>query len=61
EFKYGDTNDPEKRRDNLSDAKRTLEKMFGMGKSSKSKPGPLMEKSRALYDSFAKELGDFDL
>ncbi|GHT48053.1 membrane protein [Spirochaetia bacterium] len=60
EFKYGDTNDAEKRKENLSDAKRTLAKMFGMGKSSKSKPGPLMEKSRALYDEFSKALGEID-
>jgi uncharacterized protein (DUF2225 family) len=60
EYKYGDTNDADRRREAMENAKRTLAKMFGMGKSSKSKPGPLMEKSRALYDMFAKELGEFD-
>ncbi|GMO24978.1 MAG: DUF2225 domain-containing protein [Termitinemataceae bacterium] len=60
EYKFGDTNDPDIRKDALANAKRTLAKMFGMGKSSKSRPGPLMEKSRALYDMFAKELGEFD-
>jgi uncharacterized protein (DUF2225 family) len=60
EYKYGDTNDPDRRKAAIDEAKRTLAKMFGMGKSSKSKPGPLMEKSRALYDDFAKELAEFD-
>ncbi|GHV23060.1 membrane protein [Spirochaetia bacterium] len=60
EYKYGDTNDGERRQEILADRKRTLAKMFGIGKSSKSKPGPLMEKSRALYDMLAKELNEFD-
>ncbi|GHV82868.1 membrane protein [Spirochaetia bacterium] len=60
EYKYGDTSDPERRRAAIDECKRTLAKMFGMGKSSKSKPGPLMEKSRELYDAFAKELNEFD-
>jgi uncharacterized protein (DUF2225 family) len=34
--------------------------MFGLGKASKSKPGPLMEKSRALYNTISKELNEFD-
>jgi uncharacterized protein (DUF2225 family) len=60
EYKYGDTGNATRRREALGDCKRTLAKMFGMGKASKSKPGPLMEKSRALYDAFAKELNEFD-
>jgi uncharacterized protein (DUF2225 family) len=60
EYKYGDTNDGERRHAVLGETKRTLAKMFGLGKSSKNKPGPLMEKSRALYDALAKELNEFD-
>jgi uncharacterized protein (DUF2225 family) len=60
QYKYGDTNDMERRFAALSETKRNLAKMFGLGKSSKSKPGPLMEKSRALYDALAKELNEFD-
>jgi uncharacterized protein (DUF2225 family) len=59
-YKYGDTRDTERRFTELSEIKRNLAKMFGLGKSSKSKPGPLMEKSRALYDKLAKELNEFD-
>ncbi|GMO39709.1 MAG: DUF2225 domain-containing protein [Termitinemataceae bacterium] len=61
EFKYGDTNDAVRRHDSLENAKRTLAKMFGMGKSSKSKPGPLMEKSRALYEEFGRVIDEIDL
>ncbi|MDR0683979.1 MAG: DUF2225 domain-containing protein [Spirochaetaceae bacterium] len=60
QYKYGDTNDAERRIATLSEAKRNLAKMLGLGKSSKSKPGPLIEKSRALYDAIAKELNELD-
>jgi uncharacterized protein (DUF2225 family) len=60
QYKYGDTNNAERRLAVLSETKRNLAKMFGLGKSSKSKPGPLLEKSRALYDALAKELNEFD-
>jgi uncharacterized protein (DUF2225 family) len=60
QYKYGDTNDPDRRMTTLSETKRNLAKMFGLGKSSKNKPGPLIEKSRALYDAIAKELNEFD-
>lgn len=60
EFKYGDRSDVAVRRDKIAATKRTLAKMFGLGKSSKSKPGPLLEKARGLYDDIAQELEDFD-
>jgi len=56
ELKYGD----QRHLDAISDAKLTLTKMFRMGKLSKSKPGPLLEKSRTLYEELAKELEEFD-
>ena len=59
QYKYGDTNDTERRLATLSEAKRNLAKMLGLGRSSKSKPGPLIEKSRALYDAIANELNEF--
>ena len=37
-----------------------LAKMFGLGKSSKEKPGPLLEASRALYDNLKIELKEDD-
>jgi uncharacterized protein (DUF2225 family) len=60
QYKYGNTNNAEYRFATLSGIKRNLAKMFGLGKSSKSKPGPLLEKSRALYDALSKELNEFD-
>jgi uncharacterized protein (DUF2225 family) len=35
-------------------------KIFGMGKSSKSKPGTLLESARALYDKLNKELAEIE-
>ena len=37
-----------------------LAKMFGLGKSSKSKPGPLLEAARDLYDALKIELKETD-
>jgi uncharacterized protein (DUF2225 family) len=61
EYKYGQTEDAVQRLAVLGEDKRNLAKMFGLGKSSKSKPGPLLEKSRNLYDTLAKELNEFDV
>jgi uncharacterized protein (DUF2225 family) len=54
--KYGPNVDPAQRAQSLDEAKRTIAKIFGLGKSSKAKPGPLLEHARALYDSINKEL-----
>jgi uncharacterized protein (DUF2225 family) len=54
--KYGPTNDLSQRTQYLEEAKRTIAKIFGLGKSSKAKPGPLLEHARALYESINKEL-----
>lgn len=58
EYKYGAKGDPAKRHDTLVTQRRALSKMFGLGKSSKSKPGPLLEHARALYDSIVADLND---
>lgn len=60
QFKYGDRSNPEARAESLGAAKRTIAKIFGLGKSSKSKPGPLLEHGRALYDNINKELNETD-
>lgn len=60
ELKYGPREDAEKRNAALSDAKRSIAKIFGLGRSSKSKPGPLLEKARNLYDELNKELNETD-
>jgi uncharacterized protein (DUF2225 family) len=59
-LKYGSRDDPEQRAESLSMAKRTIAKIFGLGRSSKSKPGPLLEHARELYESINKELNETD-
>jgi uncharacterized protein (DUF2225 family) len=59
-LKYGVREDPEQWRSSLGDVKRTIAKIFGLGKSSKSKPGPLLEHARHLYDSISSELNEID-
>jgi len=56
EYKYGSRQSPEKRLELMSYHRRSLAKMFGLGKSSKNKPGPLLEFARALYDNIVAEV-----
>jgi uncharacterized protein len=56
ELKYGSREDEAKRQEILDSSKRTIAKMFGIGRKSKSKPGPLVDKVRDLYDALKKEL-----
>lgn len=58
EFKYGSRTDAEKRIELLSYQRRSLAKMFGLGKSTKNKPGPLLEHARGLYDNIVAELNE---
>ena len=59
-LKYGQRDNVEVRNEALQNSKRTIAKMFGLGKSSKSKPGPLLEYARELYDSINRELNETD-
>jgi uncharacterized protein (DUF2225 family) len=59
-YKYGPSQDAARRTATLEDARRTIAKLFGMGKSSKDKPGPLLEHAREIYDAINKELNDAD-
>ncbi|MDR2470836.1 MAG: DUF2225 domain-containing protein [Treponema sp.] len=59
-LKYGPRENPEGRIESLGAAKRTIAKMFGLGKSSKSKPGPLLELARELYENINRELNETD-
>jgi len=59
-YKYAYRDNPAVRAELLGEAKRTIAKIFGIGKSSKSKPGPLLEHARRLYDNLAKELNETD-
>lgn len=56
EFRYGRGDKPEMRQKNLDFAKRTLAKIFGMGKASKKKPSAILDKAKDLYSEIADEL-----
>jgi uncharacterized protein (DUF2225 family) len=58
--KYGPMSGRDQRSASLEEAKRTVAKIFGMGKFSKSKPGVLLESARALYNNLNKELAEID-
>jgi uncharacterized protein (DUF2225 family) len=60
QLKYGPRDNSEKRVELLGEAKRTIARIFGLGKSSKNKPGPLLEHARNLYDTINKELNETD-
>jgi len=57
-YKLGPANSPEERKTSLEEARRTIAKLFGMGKSSKDKPGAFLEHARKLYDTINKELSE---
>ena len=55
-FKYGASQTPEQRKYTLEDARRTIAKLFGMGKASKDKPGAFLDLARKTYDAINEEL-----
>jgi uncharacterized protein (DUF2225 family) len=55
-FRYGARDNSDGWKDSLDEIKRTIAKIFGLGKSSKNKPGPLLENARNLYATINKEL-----
>ncbi len=48
--------DIEKRIQNFENSKRYLSRLFGMGKTSKAKPGELLDKTKILYDKINEML-----
>ena len=58
EFKYGQREDENLRLKKLSEFKSAIARLFGLGKSSKEKPGPLLEVAKNLYDDMSKELSN---
>jgi len=60
-YKYGFHDQPQLRAKTLDEAKRTIARIFGVGKSSKGKPGPLLEHVRNLYDNITRELSETDV
>ncbi len=60
ELNYGPREDLEYRKKALGESKRTIAKIFGLGRSTKAKPGPLLEKARDLYEAINLELNEAD-
>jgi uncharacterized protein (DUF2225 family) len=54
-YKYSYLDNIALRANALEEARRTIAKIFGVGKSSKSKPGPLLENARSLYENISTE------
>jgi uncharacterized protein (DUF2225 family) len=59
-IKYGCAGSVEQRNESLESTRRTIAKMFGLGKSSKNKPGPLLELAKGLYEKIKHDLNDTD-
>lgn len=58
ELKYGPRDNMEYRIKELNIKKNAIARMFGVGKKTKAKPGPLLDKARELYEAIKKELKD---
>ena len=54
---YGPRKDRERRRIGLERSKRSIARIFGMGRASKDKPVALLDNARDVYEEIAKELG----
>lgn len=57
EYKYGPQSDPDYRRTMLEKAKRTVARIFGMGRASKNKPQAILDNARDLYTTISEQLG----
>lgn len=57
EYHFGPRKNEEKRRESLLRAKRSVARIFGMGRASKNKPLPLLENAKELYNTLAQFLG----
>jgi uncharacterized protein (DUF2225 family) len=60
-YKYGPAQGSAERKYSLESARRTIAKLFGMGKSSKDKPGAFLDLARKVYDSINAELETGDI
>lgn len=61
EFKYGQREDEALRLKKLDESKIAIARIFGLGKTTKEKPGPLLEHSRNLYEALTKLLDGQDI
>ena len=60
-YKYGPSHNAEERKASLEDARRTIARLFGMGKKSKDKPGAFLDMARKVYNAINQELGTSDV
>ncbi len=60
QYKYAPKDDEAKRKVAISDAKRIVARIFGMGKASKNKPAAILDNAKALYDKIKTELKETD-
>lgn len=60
-FKYGQRGDTELRAKNLKQARSTVARIVGMGKSSKQKPSAFLELARDLHKDIKKELEEIGI
>ena len=56
QYKYGPSQTPADRKATLEIARRTIAKLFGLGKSSKDKPSAFLDLARKVYDDINREL-----
>lgn len=57
EYRHGPVGDSAKREEALTEAKRTVARLFGMGRASRSKPSAILDNARTLYEEISRELG----
>jgi uncharacterized protein (DUF2225 family) len=57
EYHYGPRSDAARREANLQNAKRTIARIFGMGKATKNKPVVILDNARDLYAEIGQALG----
>jgi hypothetical protein len=57
EYEYGARDDEDFRRASLETAKRTVARIFGMGKASKDKPSAMLDRAKDLFAKMGEELG----
>lgn len=60
EYHYGPKSNPAKRKEALDRAKRTIARIFGMGRASKNKPADLLDRARDAYAEITEEMGMVD-
>jgi uncharacterized protein len=56
EYVYGPKEDAEQRKKALQNAKRTVARIFGMGRASKNKPAAILDKAKELHSRIGSEI-----